>query len=75
LTLADAYEMLDDSGITIADITDVVNYFSSSSSAPSLTPTEECTEAPVYLLRLYEETLAGWYLLGGYDVEYSSWGW
>jgi len=75
LTLADAYEMLDDSGITIADITDVVNYFSSSSSAPSLTPTEERTEAPVYLLRLYEETLAGWYLLGGYDVEYSSWGW
>ena len=33
------------------------------------------TEAPLYLLKYYEKTLADWLLLGGIDVEYSQWGW
>lgn len=81
LTLQDAFEMLDDSGITIADIMEVVNYLTNSSSAPAnddadiLSPLEPKVEVPIYLLRHYEHTLANWFLLGGFDVEYNTWGW
>lgn len=79
LTLTDAIEMLDDSGITTDDIMELVNYFSGSTAAPAnvdlLTTLEDKTEAPLYLLRLYEQTLANCFLLAGHDVDYSSWGW
>ena len=80
LTLTDVYEMLDDSGITIMDIMEVVNYITGASlardnaSGSLLTPFENKVETPLYLLRLYEQTLAEWYLLRGYDVNYNLWG-
>lgn len=77
LTITDLYEMLDDSGISIIDIMAVYNYLTSSGArsmdAPSLTDGQAA--APVYLLRLYEQTLADWFKLAGHDVEYESWGW
>lgn len=75
LTLTDAIEMLDDSGISMLDIMEVVNYIDgSASSAPELT-LDERIEPAIYLLRYYEQMLANWYLLGGLDVEYGKWGW
>jgi len=77
LTISDFYEMLDDSGIAITDILEAYNYLTSSASrgidAPSLLDGQAA--APVYLLRLYEQTLADWFKLAGHDVEYESWGW
>ena len=35
---------------------------------------EERLEAPLYLLRNYEQTLANWFLMAGYDVNYNLWG-
>ena len=72
--------MLDDSGVTLLDIMEVVNYINSASAARAnaaenlLAPLENKVEAPLYLLRFYEQTLAEWYLLGGYDVNYGLWG-
>ena len=75
LTLTDAIEMLDDSGISMLDIMELVTYFDgSASSAPALT-LDERVEPAIYLLRYYEQMLANWYLLGGLDVEYGKWGW
>ena len=76
LTLQDAYEMLSDSGISITDILEVYQYITSgtSSTAPEMT-LEQHVEAPLYLLRAYEQQLANWYLLGGFDVNYGTWGW
>jgi hypothetical protein len=80
LTLQDAYEMLDDSGITIENIMEVVNYLTESSAAPAydgadtLSPLEERVEAPLYLLRFYEQQLTNWFLLAGFDVNYNQWG-
>jgi len=34
----------------------------------------ERVEAPLYLLRSYEQQLATWFVLGGYDVQYETWG-
>ena len=78
LTLSDVYEMLDDSGISILDIMEVVNYVTGSSVSARdgddlFAPLENNVEAPLYLLRLYEQTLAEWFLLGGYDVDYNLW--
>ena len=82
LTPEDAEEMLEDAGITLQDIVEVVTYFLlSPSDAPeadsalSAYPFNENVEAPVQLLRLYEQTLVNWFLLAGYDTNYSSWGW
>ena len=82
LTPEDAEEMLEDAGITIEDIGQVVLYFlTSPSSAPeadsalSIYLFSENVEAPVQLLRLYEQTLANWFMLGGINVEYEKWGW
>ena len=36
-------------------------------------PLNDNVEAPLYLMRYYERTLANWLLLGGYDVEYDKW--
>ena len=35
----------------------------------------EDVEVPVYLLRLYEQILANWFMLAGVDVQYDLWGW
>ena len=77
LTLEDAYEMLDDAGISILDVKEAIDYLTSSPSAEAqdVADLSENIEAPVYLLRLYEQTLANWLLLGGIDVKYDLWGW
>ena len=79
LKLEDAIEMINDSGITVADILEVYNYVTSTpapqASAASTIAIGEHVEAPVYLLRQYEQTLANWLLLGGVDVQYDQWGW
>lgn len=73
LTTDDLEEMCDDSGITQTDILLAAAYLMSSSEARE-TVAEENIEAPLYLLRSYEQTLANWYMLAGYDVNYSLWG-
>lgn len=35
---------------------------------------EERVEAALYLQRMYEQRLAAWYMLAGFDVNYSLWG-
>ena len=83
LTPRDVAQMLADSGVTTADLVEVAEYLLSgllSDSendvyAPALQQLGEKTEAPLYLLKYYEKTLADWLLLGGIDVEYSQWGW
>ena len=82
LTPEDAEEMLEDAGITVGDIMEVVTYLLLSPSEAhetdsvlSVYPFNEDVEAPVQLLRLYEQTLANWFLLAGYDTDYNSWGW
>ena len=77
LTLEDAYEMLDDAGISILDVKEAIDYLTSSPSAEAqdVADLSENIEVPVYLLRLYEQTLANWLLLGGIDVKYDLWGW
>jgi hypothetical protein len=83
LTPEDAEEMLEDAGVTLNDVLDVVAYilFSPQSSAAResgdvTTPLslEENVEAPLFLMRYYERQLANWFLLGGFDVEYDKWG-
>ena len=78
LTLTDALEMLDDSGITLLDIMEVVSYIQSSPSpeseaAPMLMSEKEDT--PLFLLNYYEQTLATWFMLAGFNVQYETWGW
>ena len=80
LTLTDALEMLDDSGITLLDIMEVVSYIQSSPSpAPENEPTplflSEKEDTPLFLLNYYEQTLATWFMLAGYNVKYEEWGW
>ena len=80
LTLTDALEMLDDSGITLLDIMEVVSYIQSSPSpAPDTEPTplflSEKEDTPLFLLNYYEQTLATWFMLAGYNVKYEEWGW
>ena len=77
LTIYDVIEMILDAGITPEDIMAVYNYIKNT-DAPSARETVsigEHVEAPVYLLRQYEQTLADWLLLGGVDVRYDQWGW
>ena len=83
LTIYDLLEMLDDSGITIADIIEVISYLNTPksedgettpSSARLFGPTEEMN-SPAALLRHYEQTLAAWLLMGGINVDYDKWGW
>jgi len=78
LSISDAVEMILDAGITVEDIVAVVNYFDGSKApkrSSEALSAEIGTHAPLYLLQLYEQTLASWLLLGGIDVEYSQWGW
>lgn len=80
LTADDLAEMLDDAGITDEDVVRVAAYLFSSPSAPAYNRSvqsviDERGADALFLPRLYEQKLAGWFLLGGYDVDYSSWGW
>lgn len=83
LTTDDLEEMCDDSGITLTDLLRAYAYVTSgidpaassrTSYFDSLTSPEVRVEAPLYLLRCYEQQLAAWFLLGGYDVNYELWG-
>ena len=77
LTTDDLEEMCDDSGITQADIVMAYLYLKTgidTSGESAKTSLEERIEAPLYLLRNYEMQLANWFLLAGYDVNYSLWG-
>ena len=82
LTLTDFYEMLEDSGITLVDIADVVAYLTSSPdasrslAASSSLPTEaDGTEPTLYLPRLYEQTLVDWLRTAGINVDDMIWAW
>jgi hypothetical protein len=74
LTTDDLEEMVSDSGITLEDLLSAAAYIMSSDEAREETTLEERIEAPLYLLRSYERTLADWFLLAGYDVNFSLWG-
>jgi len=76
LTYEDAIEMLDDSGITLYDIIEVVTYLTSTPDA-SRGLSDMAVDNPepiVCLMKLYEQTLASWLLKAGVDVKYSEWG-
>ncbi|MBO4753207.1 MAG: hypothetical protein J5543_01295 [Bacteroidales bacterium] len=78
LTLTDVLEMLDDSGVTILDIMEVVEYIQSTPAPennenPMLM--SQMSDTPLYLLNYYEQTLASWFMLAGFNVEYETWGW
>jgi len=71
LTTADLEEMLEDSGITLTDLMYALLYLKGIGAREKV---EENVEAPLFLLRSYEQQLANWFLLGGYDVNYNLWG-
>ncbi len=77
LNLSDALEMLDDSGITLFDILQVYQYITTPAASRDfdIDHLSDTVEAPLYLMRYYEQTLANWFLLGGYDAQYEKWGW
>ena len=78
LTTDDLEEMCEDSGITQIDLVRVFAYLKTGidpvPSSARGTTIEERIEAPLYLLRSYEQQLASWFLLAGYDVNYDLWG-
>ena len=77
LTTNDLEEMCEDSGITQADLISAFLYLKAGIGAREYAPgttLEETVEAPLYLLRYYEQQLANWFLLAGYDVNYNLWG-
>ena len=77
LTTNDLEEMCEDSGITQADLISAFLYLKAGIGAREYVPgttLEETVEAPLYLLRYYEQQLANWFLLAGYDVNYNLWG-
>ena len=87
LTSDDLNEMCEDSGIDLIMLARVYSYLklgvdpvevtaAPAASVPaSVEETlEERLEAPLYLLRNYEQTLANWFLMAGYDVNYNLWG-
>ena len=77
LTIYDVIEMINDAGITGNDIAEVYDYIkgTDASSAGENIIFNEDVEVPIYLLKLYEQILADWLMLGGIDVEYNLWGW
>jgi hypothetical protein len=77
LTTDDLEEMCEDSGITQVDILQAVAYVQTGEDPLATAPAanlEENVEAPLFLLRYYEQQLANWFMLAGYDVNYSLWG-
>lgn len=76
LTSKDLEEMCDDAGITQADLLLAFLYLKTGIGAREHAPAatvEQTVEAPLYLLRSYEQQLANWLLLAGYDVNYNLW--
>ena len=75
LTTDDLEEMCDDAGITQADLLTAYLYLKTGEEKkPAAAPLVERVEAPLYLLRSYENQLAAWFMMAGYDVEYEKWG-
>jgi hypothetical protein len=75
LTTDDLEEMCDDAGITAADILRAYLYLKTGEEAGAPeSAIDEDVEAPLYLLRSYEQQLAAWFVLAGYDVQYENWG-
>ncbi len=77
LTITDLMEMLDDSGITVADLIEVISYINTPKAEEDDTPLALTRDlnSPAALLRQYEQTLAAWLMMGGINVEYDKWGW
>ena len=83
LTITDVVQMLEDSGITLQDLMEVINYVNSTPTAPSAAAASVDTDAAmsdeakaaVFLMKQYELTLANWFMMAGYDVNYNEWGW
>ena len=73
LTTDDLDEMVDDAGITLVDLLTTYAYLMGTDGSRE-TSIEESTAAPLYLLRSYEQTLADWFKLAGYNVDYELWG-
>ena len=76
LTSKDLEEMCDDAGITQADLLLAFLYLKTGIGAREHAPAatvEQTVEAPLYLLRSYEQQLANWLLLAGFDVNYNLW--
>ena len=73
LTTDDLDEMVDDAGITLVDLLTTYAYLMGTSESREAS-IEERTAAPLYLLRSYEQTLADWFKLAGYNVDYELWG-
>ena len=65
--------MLDDSGITAQDLLEVIKYVTSPPDTDAVMSDE--AKAAVFLMKQYEQTLANWYMMAGYDVNYNQWGW
>lgn len=74
LTTDDIDEMCEDAGITLYDFAEVLQYLTDPEYTSRTARMEERVEAPLYLLRSYEQILTKWYLLGSFDVNYSLWG-
>ena len=76
LTITDVLEMLDDSGITAADLIEVISYLNTPQESENVETRSAPTamNSPAALLRHYEQTLAAWLLMGGINVDYGKWG-
>ena len=74
LTTDDLEEMCNDAGISQVDILMAYAYLMTEEAPAATTTLEERVEAPLFLLRSYEQTLANWFKLAGYDVNYELWG-
>ena len=78
LTTDDLEEMCNDAGITALDLLQAYSYITTgidlSAKPTSQTTLESRVQAPLYLLRSYEQQLTNWFLLAGYDVDYNLWG-
>ena len=74
LTTDDLEEMVEDSGITLLDLLQAYRYIKDPTYNARAAEMEERIEGPLYLLRKYEQTLAAWYVLGGFNVNYENWG-
>ena len=78
--------MLEDSGITIQDLMEVISYVTSTPAVPAMSPSTAASidtdtamsdeaKTAVFLMKQYEQTLANWFMMAGYDVNYNQWGW
>lgn len=76
LDLSALLEMIEDAGIGLLDLVEAINYLTSDSAEAALPDAVGNTEAPLHLMRQYEQILAAWFLTAGIDVkslEYGAW--